>query len=98
MPAATSCSSTSGGSVAGPRVATIFVRRKVITLRRLASPSTGEPAPLERPPQLDEVARVAQRRARHLLEAAEPVAQRVRVHVQHACGLLDAHLLVEPCP
>ena len=55
MPAATRRSSTPGASVAGPSVARIFVRRCVITPRRLASPSTRQPAPLERPPQLDEV-------------------------------------------
>src|SRR5215213_7689023 len=96
MPAATRRSSTPGASVAGPRVARIFVRRSVITLGSLASPSTRQPPALERPPQLHETARIAQRGARHLLEAAQPVPERVRVHVQHARGLLDAHLLVEP--
>src|SRR3954471_19645778 len=54
------------------------------------------PAPLERPPQLDEVGRLAQRRARGLLETAQPVAQRVGVDVQGASGVLDPHLLVKP--
>src|SRR5215208_7582193 len=96
MPAATRRSSMPGGSVAGPRVARIFVRRWVITQPRLATPSTREPAALQRPPELDELARVAQRGAGHLLESAEAMAEGVRVHVQHPRRLVDAHLLVEP--
>src|SRR5688500_19721383 len=96
IPAATSRSKTSGGSVDGPSVATIFVRRVGITIGTLASPSTREPAAFERPPELDQVARIAQRGPGHLLEATQAVAERVRVHVQHPRGLLDAHLLVEP--
>src|SRR6478752_3521226 len=56
----------------------------------------GQAAMLERPPELDEPARVAQGRRGRGLEAAETVAQRVRVHVQRLRGVLDAHLVVEP--
>src|SRR4051794_26398618 len=58
--------------------------------------SSGDPPALERPPQLDQHAWIAQRRSGRLLEATEAMAKCVRVHVQHARGLVDAHLLIEP--
>src|SRR3954464_6159748 len=54
-----------------------------------------QPPALERPPELDQDPGVAQRRLRGLLEPAQPVPQRVRVHVQGARGVLDALALIE---
>src|SRR5205823_10512317 len=57
--------------------------------------SLRDPAPLQRPPHLDDVLGPAQVRARDLLEALEPVAERVRMDDQRAGAVVDAHAVRE---
>src|SRR4051794_28592448 len=57
-----------------------------------------DPAPLQRPPDLHHVLGAAKIRVRHLLEAVEAVAERVRVDDQGAGALLDPHAAREVLP
>ena len=69
-------------------------RRPALLLVWTSGLSLEAPA-LERPPEFHDDARIPQVRARGLLETAQPVAQRVGVHVQRAGRVVDLHPEVE---